>query len=319
MSESQRFWVTHSVVTSILFMPARLVALASLFLIFPAGSPASAGGASGTPADPPTGHDAEARTAANSPESADHQLIEQLLGQIQTLNERVAELESRSPEKSSDGASGTGTPAAPTDANIASAAPTFAAPARALQPPMVMSPVPTPAKPNPDPDSQGGHDMTIPGGPVLKFRGFFDFNFGLGSIANPLVFPIIDDGCGPCGNPPTPPHSSFQAGEFDLFLTSRLSDNLSFLAETVLGPNATNLFSPDIERYQLTYKTNDYFSASVGRFHTSIGYYNTAYHHGLWFSTAEGRPIMYLFEDSGGILPVHMVGMSFAGAVPKTE
>ena len=28
---------------------------------------------------------------------------------------------------------------------------------------------------------------------------------------------------------------------------------------------------------------------------------------------------MYLFEDSGGILPVHMVGVSFTGEVPHTE
>ncbi len=151
----------------------------------------------------------------------------------------------------------------------------------------------------------------------LNIRGFFDFNFGVGSIANPLVFPIISDGCGTCGNPPTPPHSTFQAGEFNLFMTSKLSDHLSFLAEVVLGPDATNVFGPDIERYQLTYRANRYFSASVGRFHTSIGYYNTAYHHGNWFATAEGRPIMYLFEDSGGILPVHMVGVSITGAVTR--
>jgi hypothetical protein len=68
----------------------------------------------------------------------------------------------------------------------------------------------------------------------------------------------------------------------------------------------------------LTYKASPYFAATGGRFHTSIGYYNTAYHHGIWFSTAEGRPIMYLFEDSGGILPVHMVGLNVTGAVPHT-
>jgi len=164
-----------------------------------------------------------------------------------------------------------------------------------------------------------GHDMALPFGPVLNLRGFFDFNFGVGSIANPLVFPITENGCGTCGNPPTPAHSTFQAGEFDLFITSKLSDKLSFLAEVVLGPDTTNEFSVDIERYQLTYKAHPYFSASAGRFHTSIGYYNTAYHHGNWFSTAEGRPIMYMFEDSGGILPVHMVGLSFAGEVPHTE
>jgi hypothetical protein len=54
----------------------------------------------------------------------------------------------------------------------------------------------------------GGHSMSIPGGPVVKFRGFFDFNFGVGSIANPLVFPIVDGGCGTCGNPVTPPRQS---------------------------------------------------------------------------------------------------------------
>jgi len=161
--------------------------------------------------------------------------------------------------------------------------------------------------------------MAIPNGPTLNIRGFFDFNFGVGSVANPLVFPIVSNGCGTCGNPVTPPHTAFQAGEFDLFLTSKLSDHLSFLGEVVLGPDVTNEFGVDIERYQLTYKANPYFSASAGRFHTSIGYYNTAYHHGNWFSTAEGRPIMYLFEDSGGVLPVHMVGVSFTGEVPRTE
>jgi hypothetical protein len=164
------------------------------------------------------------------------------------------------------------------------------------------------------------HMVQLPGGgPALHIRGFFDFNYGVGSIANPLVFPQADNGCGTCGSQITPPHSTFQAGEFDLFLTSKLSDHLNFLGEIVLGPDDTNEFAIDIERYTLTYKANKYFSAGIGRFHTSIGYYNTAYHHGNWFSTAEGRPIMYLFEDSGGILPVHMVGISLNGEVPNTE
>jgi hypothetical protein len=83
----------------------------------------------------------------------------------------------------------------------------------------------------------GGHTMELPGGgPSLKIRGFFDFNYGMGSIANPLVVPIADNGCGTCGDPPTPPHSLFQAGEFDLFMTPRLTDRLSFLSKIILGP-----------------------------------------------------------------------------------
>jgi hypothetical protein len=181
------------------------------------------------------------------------------------------------------------------------------------------APEPAPAAASPDADAHD-HMLQLPaGGPVRHVRGFFDFNFGTGSIANPLVFPIANNGCGTYGNQATPAHSTFQAGEFDLFLTSKLSDHLNFLAEIVLGPDTTNEFAIDIERYTLTYKVNKYFSAGAGRFHTSLGYYNTAYHHGNWFSTAEGRPIMYLFEDSGGILPVHMVGLSFNGEVPHTD
>ncbi|HTW23196.1 MAG TPA: hypothetical protein VMD78_06330, partial [Candidatus Baltobacteraceae bacterium] len=237
-----------------------------------------------------------------------------LLEKIANLEARVAELEAA--RSAPDPVSASALPAAPAPV-ILPAVGTPATSAIVVPPPASAAPASSP----PDPDMAGGmsHDMTLPGGPVLKIRGFFDFNFGLGSIANPLVYPIFDGGCSTCGNPLTPPHTTFQAGEFDLFMTSKLSDDLSFLTEVVLGPDVTNAFSPDIERYSLTYKKNDYFSVSAGRFHTSIGYYNTAYHHGLWFSTAEGRPIMYLFEDSGGILPVHMVGLDFAGAVPRTD
>lgn len=229
--------------------------------------------------------------------------LRKALEQIESLAKQVASQEARIHELE---AARVSTPPAPT----------------AVAAPAVLSTPEQPAVTPPDTmqdTSMGGHNMAIPGGPVLNIRGFFDFNFGVGSIANPLIYPIASDGCAVCGNPVAPAHTAFQAGEFDLLFTSKLSDRLSFLAEVVLGPDTTNEFGPDIERYQLTYRANRYFSASAGRFHTSIGYYNTAYHHGNWFSTAEGRPIMYLFEDTGGVLPVHMVGATFAGEVPGTE
>lgn len=208
---------------------------------------------------------------------------------------------------------------------LSAASPAAASAPAAIPVSQLAAPAAPPAGLNTDaaPDTasdMGGHSMDLPGGgPTLKIRGFFDFNFGVGSIANPLVYPISDGGCGICGNPTVQPHTAFQAGEFDLLFTSKLSDHLSFLGEVVMGPSDNNLFGLDIERYQLTYKKASWFTASVGRFHTSIGYYNTAYHHGNWFATAEGRPIMYLFEDSGGILPVHMVGVTFTGEVPHTD
>jgi hypothetical protein len=251
------------------------------------------------------------------------QLLEQIKAQEERLKElegEVAKLRAAQSAKTGEVPTSTSTPAATPSVEATPPATPAATPTTDT----AAAPTPAPAPQEP-PVTQaadvdmGGHSMSIPGGPVIKFRGFFDFNFGLGSIANPLVFPIINGGCGTCGNPVTPPHTTFQAGEFDLFLTSKLSDRLSFLAEIVLGPSTTNYFGLDIERYQLTYKANQNFAATAGRFHTSIGYYNTAYHHGVWFSTAEGRPIMYLFEDSGGILPVHMVGVNVMGAVPHTS
>jgi hypothetical protein len=262
----------------------------------------------------------QAALAQTSPSDTEAQLkkalqqIERLANQVDAQEARIRELEA-----------GRGAPQ-PVASKAAVPAPVEEAtvPVTAAAQPATPEPASGNAAAPPDTAQQqdtsmAGHNMAIPGGPVLNIRGFFDFNFGVGSIANPLVYPIVDNGCGTCGNPATPPHTAFQAGEFDLFMTSKLSDHLSFLAEVVLGPDDTNEFGVDIERYQLTYRANRYFSASAGRFHTSIGYYNTAYHHGNWFSTAEGRPIMYLFEDSGGILPVHMVGLSFTGEVPDTE
>jgi hypothetical protein len=262
------------------------------------------------------------QTPAPAPDSSPEttaQLLEQLKAQdarLKELEAQVAKLKAAQPATPEE--TPAATPAAAGMAPVATTPATTAAPAADAA--AIATAAPAPQEPpvaQADTD-MGGHSMSIPGGPVIKFRGFFDFNFGVGSIANPLVFPIVDGGCGTCGNPATPPHTTFQAGEFDLFLTSKLSEHLNFLAEIVLGPDTTNGFGLDIERYQLTYKANRNFAATAGRFHTSIGYYNTAYHHGVWFSTAEGRPIMYLFEDSGGILPVHMVGLNLTGAVPHT-
>jgi hypothetical protein len=165
------------------------------------------------------------------------------------------------------------------------------------------APAPTEAAQN-----QEGHTMEIPGfGPALKIRGFLDLNFGLGDVANPLRSPLG-----------APGHATFQAGQFDLFITSKLSDTLEFLSEFVVDSDETNQFGLDIERYVLQYRPNDYFQIAAGRFHTAIGYYNTAFHHGTWFQKATGRPFLFLFEDSGGILPVHTVGISTTGLVPGT-
>ena len=174
--------------------------------------------------------------------------------------------------------------------------------------PQVGQPAPPAAAPAPElppPEEPPDHMDMAAGGPALKIRGFLDLNLGFGADANALIFPLG-----------APVHTTFQSGEFDLFMSSRLSDKISFLDEVVIGSDATNYWGLDIERLQLTYKVNPYFEISGGRFHTAMGYYNTAFHHGTWFQTTTGRPFMYFFEDSGGILPVHSFGVTTTGLVP---
>jgi len=111
--------------------------------------------------------------------------------------------------------------------------------------------------------------------------------------------------------------TSFTLGQLDLFVTSDLSDKFKFLSEIVFEAGKDNVFGVDVERYLLQYSPNDFFNLSVGRYHTAIGYYNTAYHHSTWLQTATGRPFLFEFEDNGGILPIHNVGISATGLIPS--
>ena len=190
-------------------------------------------------------------------QQSDQEIIHQLMDRLAESERRIQALEERLGISS------------PVPANTAAAAP--APRSLAALPETQLATVPADAPSNSPAaqaqstearsDGMPGHTMELPGGgPSLNIRGFFDFNFGAGSVANPLIFPVEYNGCMVCGNPPTPPHAGFQAGEFDLFMTSRLSDNLSFLAEMVFGADTTNEFSIDIERYQLTYGRTLLFS-----------------------------------------------------------
>ncbi len=120
--------------------------------------------------------------------------------------------------------------------------------------------------------------------------------------------------------------TSFSLGEMNLFITSNISDRFKFLSELVFesastdrGLNAgqVNVFKAEPERLLLEYSYNDHLNLSIGRYHSAIGYYNTAYHHSAWLQTTTSRPFLFNFEDEGGILPIHNVGVSASGAIPS--
>jgi len=111
--------------------------------------------------------------------------------------------------------------------------------------------------------------------------------------------------------------NTFEIGSLDLFMTSHLSEKVSVLGELLFISSSDNSISPDVERLLLQYHHNDYLTAGIGRFHTAIGYYNTAYHQGAFFETAIGRPFMYAFDDEGGFLPLQEVGITASGKIPS--
>ena len=111
--------------------------------------------------------------------------------------------------------------------------------------------------------------------------------------------------------------NGFALGQFDLFGQSQLSDRVSVLTEATLTALPRNTYSARLERILVTYWANDHFAASAGRYHASIGYYNTAFHHGSWFQTAIGRPLVFLIDGDIGLLPFHTLGVAATGDIPS--
>jgi len=114
----------------------------------------------------------------------------------------------------------------------------------------------------------------------------------------------------------------FTEGQLVLHLASALSSRVSFFGEVSFTPRAdagtgtpaATGFNAEVERLIIRFDTSDQLKLSVGRYHTPINWWNTAYHHGLWLQTTISRPEMVQF--GGKFLPVHFVGALAEGAIP---
>ncbi|MBS0447561.1 MAG: hypothetical protein JSR59_16590 [Proteobacteria bacterium] len=103
-------------------------------------------------------------------------------------------------------------------------------------------------------------------------------------------------------------------GTFDLYMTPQISSQVKALVELAFEYDDSGELEVDAERMQLGYVFSDSLTVWAGRFHTPYGYWNTAFHHGAQIQTALTRPQFLDFEDSGGILPAHSVGLWLTGA-----
>lgn len=112
--------------------------------------------------------------------------------------------------------------------------------------------------------------------------------------------------------------STFFFGSFDMFMTARLSEKVSALGEVLFLSNiADNSVGVDVTRLLLTYRQSEYFRASVGRYNTWVGYYNTAFNRGEFLETTTDRPFIFAFDDFGGVLPMQDVGVNVTGKIPS--
>jgi hypothetical protein len=160
----------------------------------------------------------------------------------------------------------------------------------------------------------GGETIKIPHIPQMKFRGFGDVQF----IASNHNLAVVTNSPGSMTPATQGGRSTFTLGMFDFFVTSQITENWSYLAEMGFQADTdSNGIGVDLERTQLTWRPDAKFSMNIGRSHTMLGYYNTAFHHGTWFQTSILRPRFFEFEDEGGPLPVHNVGVEAMGLIPS--
>ena len=110
---------------------------------------------------------------------------------------------------------------------------------------------------------------------------------------------------------------TFLFGSLDLFMTARLSDKVSALGEVLFIARNNNSIEPDVERLLLQYRQSDYLTAAIGRYHSSVGYYNSTFNYGEFLETTTDRPFIYAFDDQGGVLPMQEVGVTLTGKIPS--
>jgi hypothetical protein len=114
----------------------------------------------------------------------------------------------------------------------------------------------------------------------------------------------------------------FTEGQFALHVAAALAPRINVFAEFSLTPRADGGtgtppapgFNPELERLLIRFTHSDRLRFSLGRYHTPINYWNTAFHHGSWLQTTISRPEMVAFGTS--FLPVHFVGALVEGAFP---
>jgi hypothetical protein len=210
---------------------------------------------------------------------SEQETIQQLVQQVKALQQKVAALESQQ---------------------------SFNAPSKAsAEPPSASAPVAQDADNNAQTVSPIPELHELRG---IQWQGFGEVDY---KVLNQKIPDLGTYGFvpGSAGN--------FYTGDFDLLLTSRISDKANVLSEISIEEGDAQSFNVNLVRVLFNYDYNDHLRMSFGRYQTAIGYYNTAFHSAGWFQTTADRPLIMEFAQEGGPLPTQAVGLSFSGSIPS--
>ena len=236
---------------------------------------------------PPQSSSSQSQPSQSQPSAPSEPSVQTLLDRIQQLENRISQLEERDRKLEVAQAPGPVAPSPVEPPGESAAAPGAAA----------ATPAPTPgpaAMQGEDHASMGEIRDTERRFPSLQIRGFGDVDFSATDQKGSI--------------------SGFNLGQFVLHLASPLSEKVSYFGEVsfTAQPNSYDL---SVERTIVRYDYNDYFKLSFGKYHTPIGYWNAAFHHGAWLQTTISRPEMIRF--GGTFIPTHFVGLQAEGNIPS--
>ena len=108
----------------------------------------------------------------------------------------------------------------------------------------------------------------------------------------------------------------FAIGQAVAHVTASLDDSLRVFGEFSMTAR-DNEYKATIERLIVRYDFSDAFKLSGGRYHSPIGYWNSAFHHGAWLQTTVSRPEIAKFGSK--IIPIHFVGVLLEGSLLKQD
>ncbi len=109
---------------------------------------------------------------------------------------------------------------------------------------------------------------------------------------------------------------SFALGSLTLHASQEIDEKTTgFIEYTIKSPSSAVAASHavSIERLWIKRSITPTFQIGAGQFHSSLGYWNQAYHHGKLTQDTVTRPFFINLRDAKSIFPAHVLGLKATG------